>query len=71
MNKKFDAVKMMREIRDRLSMKYTEDPDAEKRDLEEIRKKYRIKKLLFFKNQRHETLKGYTSSLFKTSCIRF
>jgi len=44
MNKEFDAVKMMREIRDRLSMKYTEDPDAEKRDLEEIRKKYRIKK---------------------------
>ena len=43
MNNEFDTVKMMREIRDRLSMKYTEDPDAERRDLEEIRKKYRIK----------------------------
>lgn len=41
--KKFDAVKMMREIRDRLSQVYTKDPDAEKRDLELIRRKYKIK----------------------------
>ncbi|HHT9126976.1 MAG TPA: hypothetical protein ACFYD6_14345 [Candidatus Brocadiia bacterium] len=42
-DKKFDAVKMMREIRDRLSQEYTKDPEAEKRDLELIRKKYKIK----------------------------
>jgi hypothetical protein len=42
MKKECDAVKMMREIRDTLSKKYTEDPEAEKKDLEEIRKKYGI-----------------------------
>jgi len=41
-DKEFDAVKMMREIRNGLSKKYIEDPEAEKRDLEEIRKKYGI-----------------------------
>ena len=40
--KKIDAVKMMREIRDKLSEKYSENPGLEKRDLEEIRKKYGI-----------------------------
>ena len=40
MKKECDAVKMMREIRDKLSKNYTEDPDAEKKDLEEIRKKW-------------------------------
>ncbi len=49
-DKKFDAVKMMREIRDRLSVKYSENPDAEKRDLEKIREKYGIKRLLFPKS---------------------
>ncbi|MBA5941756.1 MAG: hypothetical protein H0M93_00225, partial [Methanophagales archaeon] len=33
-DKKFDAVRMMREIRDKLSKRYSEDPEAEKRDLE-------------------------------------
>jgi len=42
-NKKFDAVKMMRDIRDRLSRMYSEDPEAEKRDLQDIRRKYNIK----------------------------
>lgn len=42
-DKKFDAVKMMREIRDSLSKRYNEDPEAEKRDLEEIWKKYGIR----------------------------
>ncbi len=42
-DKKFDAVRMMREIRDKLSKRYTKDPEAEKRDLQDIRKKYRIK----------------------------
>ncbi|MBE0515827.1 MAG: hypothetical protein IBX41_00340 [Methanophagales archaeon] len=41
-DKKFDAVKMMREIRDKLSKRYNEDPEAEKRDLQNIRKKYGI-----------------------------
>lgn len=42
-DKKFDAVKMMREIRDKLSQLYKEDPEAEKRDLEFIRSKYKVK----------------------------
>jgi hypothetical protein len=42
-DKKFDAVRMMREIRDKLSKVYIKDPEAEKRDLEAIRRKYRIK----------------------------
>jgi len=41
--KKFDAVKMMREIRDNLSKKYQEKPELEEKDLELIRKKYSIK----------------------------
>lgn len=41
--KKFDAVAMMREIRNRLSKEYFEDPDREKKDLAQIRKKYGIK----------------------------
>ena len=41
-DKEFDAVKMMRKIRNGLSKRYIEDPEAEKRDLEEIRKKYGI-----------------------------
>lgn len=42
-NKKFDAVRMMMEIRDKLSKKYSEDPEAGRRDLQDIRKKYGIK----------------------------
>lgn len=41
--KEFDAVRMMREIRDKLSRRYNEDPSAERRELQEIRKKYEIK----------------------------
>ena len=41
--KKFDAVRMMREIRDELSGRYLEDPSAEGRDLQEIRKRYGIR----------------------------
>jgi hypothetical protein len=42
-DERFDAVGMMREIRDKLSKKYAKDPEAEKRDLEAIRRKYGIK----------------------------
>jgi len=42
-DKKFDAVRMMREIRDKLSEIYGKDPEAEKRDLGAIRRKYGIK----------------------------
>ena len=42
-DKEFDAVRMMREIRDELSRSYIEDPSAVRRDLQEIRKKYGIK----------------------------
>ena len=41
-DKKFDAVRMMREIRDKLSKRYSEDLEVEKRDLEDIRRKYGI-----------------------------
>ena len=41
---RFDAVTMMRNIRDRLSKEYNEDPDKEEKDLIEIRRKYGIKK---------------------------
>ncbi len=40
--KKFDSVKMMREIRDKLSKKYLEHPELEKAELNKIRKKYNI-----------------------------
>ena len=39
----FDAVKMMREIRDKLSARYIKNPEAQEKDLQEIREKYRIK----------------------------
>ncbi|MCL0053002.1 hypothetical protein M1M86_00715 [Dehalococcoidales bacterium] len=42
-DKKFDAVRMMREIRDKLSKVYSKDPEAEKTDLQNIRRKYGIK----------------------------
>ena len=42
-DKKFDAVRIMREIRDKLSKRYGEDLEVEKRDLEDVRRKYGIK----------------------------
>lgn len=42
-DKKFDAVRMMREIRDKLSKRYNEDPEAERRDLQDVRRRYGIK----------------------------
>ena len=41
--KKFDAVRMMREIRNKLSEQYLEEPDLEEKTLELIREKYGIK----------------------------
>ena len=41
-DKKFDAVRMMLEIRDELSEKYIKDPEVEGRDLECVRKEYKI-----------------------------
>lgn len=38
-----DAVKMMREIREKLSEKYWKRPDILKKEMEEIRKKYHFK----------------------------
>ena len=40
--KKYDSVKMMREIRDRLSKEYSQNPDKEIDDLKKIRNKYKI-----------------------------
>jgi hypothetical protein len=39
-DKEFDAVKMMREIRDKLHEKYMTHPEEKEKDLERIRKKY-------------------------------
>jgi len=39
-DKKFDAVRMMREIRDRLHEEYQKNPEKRKIDLERIRRKY-------------------------------
>ncbi|MHA1210802.1 MAG: hypothetical protein ACTSRF_16500 [Candidatus Freyarchaeota archaeon] len=60
-NKKFDAVRMMREIRDKLSKRYARNPEAEKRDLEDIRRKYGIsfylpKMMSFLKNETVQVL---------------
>ena len=41
--KKFDAVEMMRKIRDSLSNRYADHPEIEEKELQEIRKKYHIK----------------------------
>ena len=38
-----DAVKIMREIREKLSDKYWKHPDILKKEMEEIRKKYNFK----------------------------
>ncbi|MBS4028889.1 MAG: hypothetical protein KGZ58_09640 [Ignavibacteriales bacterium] len=40
--KEFDAVKMMRDIRDKLSKRYSLHPELEQKDLERIRKKYNM-----------------------------
>ena len=41
--KKFDAVKMMRDIRNNLSQRYSDYPKLEENELEQIRNKYGIK----------------------------
>lgn len=41
--KRFDAVAMMRGIRDKFSKQYLENPDKQEKDLAQIRKKYGIK----------------------------
>lgn len=42
-DKKFDAVLMMREIRENLSEKYWKHPDVLKKEMEAIREKYNLK----------------------------
>ena len=41
-NKQFDAVKMIRDIREKLSEKYWKHPDILKQEMEAIRKKYKL-----------------------------
>ena len=41
--KKFDAVQMMRDIREKLSEKYWKHPDILKKEMEAIRQKYNLK----------------------------
>jgi len=41
-NKKFDAVQMMREIREKLSEKYWKHPDVLKREMKTVTDKYNL-----------------------------
>ena len=41
-NETFDAVKMMREIREKLSEKYWKHPELLKQEMQEIREKYHL-----------------------------
>ena len=41
-NKKFDTVKMMRDIREKLSERYWKHPDILKQEMEVIRQKYNL-----------------------------
>ena len=41
-NKEFDAVQMMREIREQLSEKYWKHPDILKKEMQAIREKYNL-----------------------------
>lgn len=41
-NKTFDAVKMMREIREKLSEKYWKHPEILKQEMKKIREKYHL-----------------------------
>ena len=41
-NKTFDAVKMMREIREKLSKKYWKHPEILKQEMQTIREKYQL-----------------------------
>lgn len=43
-NEKFDAVKMMRDIRGKLHEEYEKDPDKRKRDLKSVSRKYMKRK---------------------------
>jgi hypothetical protein len=43
MKKKIDAVKLMREIRDKLSEEYRQSPRKEKQDLTAVRKKHHLR----------------------------
>jgi hypothetical protein len=46
MKKDFDAVDMMRSIREKLHLEYSKNPALRLKRLKEIRKKYRLKKLV-------------------------
>jgi chitinase len=41
-NKKYDAVQEMREIREKLSLKYWKNPEALMKDMEAVRKKHNL-----------------------------
>jgi hypothetical protein len=41
--KEFDSVKLMRDIRDKLTKRYLENPELESKDLEKVRKKYHLR----------------------------
>lgn len=42
-NRKLDAGKMMRDIRNKLSKKYNRNPEAEEKDMAAVRRKYGLK----------------------------
>jgi hypothetical protein len=56
--KKFDAVKMMRVIRDTLSKKYINHPELEDSDLAKVSRKYGIRPVREPSQNNQETNKG-------------
>ncbi len=72
-NKKFDAVKMMREIREKLSEKYWKHPDILKQEMEAIREKYNLNAATPKVNQQHgnfcKSLWTIFGANFKQLCL--
>ena len=56
--KKFDAVNMMRSIRDKLNEQYVNDPTRFAVELERINKKYHIKKMSLFGSVIHDDVRS-------------
>ena len=55
--KKFDAVAFQRKVRNKLSLKYFDNPELFEKDMERIRKKYGMKKAVKYKtNNEHPSI---------------
>lgn len=50
-NNEFDAVQMMRDIREKLSERYWNNPDVLKKEMQEVREKYNFNVTTLLQNQ--------------------